>query len=283
MKAPVMPVDESEHKKVIEKIEETGISFSDWSEVEPTQYTPAPASLMQLFSIPFLRGNMEFDTDLIAESCRELVGDIEDGDVGREYTTYFDEEVRTKMHETEWFKDFSDKIKDTYITFIGSQFHTPVSHLKRSDIHLFAWINRYTGPHQHSSHNHVNSHMSGTYYVETTKSNQPIKFQSPNLMGNANHFAVDMSGEKEGFPNMVFDGVSGVDSFVQVYPVNDEFLLWPSYIMHSVEPSQEFIEDYERISISFNLKYRQGIDNNLTGRDMDYGTYFSDEEVESNR
>jgi|TARA_B110000438_G_scaffold274548_1_gene294821 hypothetical protein len=125
--------------------------------------------------------------------------------------------------------------------------------------------------------------MSGTYYVETTKSNQPIKFQSPNLMGNANHFAVDMSGEKEGFPNMVFDGVSGVDSFVQVYPVNDEFLLWPSYIMHSVEPSQEFIEDYERISISFNLKYRQGIDNNLTGRDMDYGTYFSDEEVESNR
>ena len=104
MKAPVMPVDKSEHEKVVKKIEETGISFSDWSEVEPTQYTPAPASLMQLFSIPFLRGNMEFDTDLIAESCRELVGDIEDGDVGREYTTYFDEEVRTKMHETEWFK-----------------------------------------------------------------------------------------------------------------------------------------------------------------------------------
>ena len=62
MKPPVMPVDESEHKKIIREL----VGDIEDGEVEPTQYTPAPASLMQLFSIPFLRGNMEFDTDLIA-------------------------------------------------------------------------------------------------------------------------------------------------------------------------------------------------------------------------
>ncbi len=290
MKPPVMPIEETERKvelppQVAEGLDDAGISFSEWSEVEPPNYQPAPAEVLQLFSIPFLRGNMELDTDVIAKSCRELVNQVasETGDVSREYTTYFDEDVRTKMHETEWFKEFSDKIKDTYITFVTNMFHTPVSHLTRNDIHLFAWINRYTGPHQHSSHNHVNSHMSGTYYVETTNSSQPIKFQSPNLMGNANHLAVDRPMEKEGFPNMVFDGVTGVDSTIQVYPVNNEFLLWPSYIMHSVEPTQEVMEDYERISISFNLKYRQEIDNNLTGHDLNYGHYFETEDINHSR
>ena len=289
MKPPVMPEERREkteeqlshEEKVFDAIE-TIPHMPELNDI-PKEYIPAQAEVLQLFSIPFLRGKLDLDTDLIAKSCRELIDDVEDGDVSREYTTYFDEDVRTKMHETEWFKEFSDKIKDSYITFIANMFHTPVSHLKRSDIHLFAWINRYTGPHMHSSHNHVNSHISGTYYVETEQSDQPIKFWSPNLMGNANHLAVDRGMEKEGFPNMVFDGVAGVDSTIQVYPVNDEFLFWPSYIMHSVEPTnnQNGIAHYERISISFNLKYRQEIDNNLTGHELDYS--FMQEEIGHNR
>jgi len=249
----------------------------------PDSYQPAEAMLLQLFPIPFLRGQLDFDTDVIADSCREILRDVEQGDVNNEYTTYFNEEARIKMHDTQWFKDFSNKIKDSYITFIANMFHTPVAHLSRNDIHLFAWINRYTGPHQHGAHNHVNSHISGTYYVKTEQSDQPIKFWSPNMMGNANHLAVDRSQQREGFPNMVFDGVAGVDSTIQVFPTNDEFLFWPSYLLHSVEPTnnQNGIAHYERISISFNLKYRDTIDNNLTGDDMGYG--FMQEEIGHNR
>ena len=247
----------------------------------PEGYQPAEAEVLQLFSIPFLRGQLNLDTDEIAQSCRDLLSEVEQGDVGQEYTTYFNEDARIKMHDTEWFKDFSNKIKDSYITFIANMFQTPVAHLSRNDIHLFAWVNRYTGPHQHSSHNHVNSHISGTYYVKTEKSDQPIKFYSPNLMSNANHLAVDRGMQKEGFPNMVFEGVAGVDSSIQVHPIDDEFLFWPSYILHSVEPTHSFIEDYERISISFNLKYRDRIDKNLTGNDMSYS--FMEEDTEHNR
>ena len=40
--------------------------------------------------------------------------------------------------------------------------------------------------------------------------------------------------------------------------------------MHSVEPTSEILEDYERIAISFNLKHHQILDNNQTGDNMPY-------------
>ena len=247
---------------------------------EPEGYQPAPGYIMPMFCTPFLRGQLQLDTDEVAQSCRDLVSQVEQGQVQKEYTTYFNEDVRKSMHETEWFKSFSNQVKDSYIAFISNQFMQPVGHLCRDDIHLFAWINVYTGPHQHSTHNHVNAHISGTYYVKDD-TRQPIKFLSPNIMGNANHQAVDRPIEREGFPDIVFDGVEGVDSSFQYHPVEGDFLFWPSYILHSVEPASDVPEDYERISISFNLKHRQIIDNNETGDNMNYD--FLEEEVGHDR
>lgn len=242
----------------------------------PDQYQPAPGHVMPMFCTPFLRGQLQLDTEEVAQSCRDLVSKVEQGKIESEYTTYFNEEIRVSMHETEWFKSFSNQIKDSYIAFISNQFMQPVGHLCRDDIHLFAWVNVYKGSHQHTTHNHVNSHISGTYYVKDD-SKQPIKFLSPNVIGNANHGAVDRPIQREGYPNIVFDGVEGVDSSFQYYPVESEFLFWPSYILHSVEPAYDVPEDYERISISFNLKHRQIIDNNETGENMTYD--FLEEEV----
>jgi len=58
---------------------------------------------------------------------------------------------------------------------------------------------------------------------------------------------------------------------VYVHPVEGEFLLWPSYMYHSV-PFQENTEgtDYERISFSFNLHHKIDVDNNETGRNLSY-------------
>ena len=244
-------------------------------EIDPRGFQPAPAAVMPMFTTPFLRGGLNLDTQEVAQSCRDLVSKVKKGDVTTEYTTYFNEDLRTEMHETEWFKSFSNQIKDTYICFCSNVFNQPTKHLCRDDIHLFAWINHYTGPHQHGIHNHVNSHMSGTYFI--TDSIQPIKFTSPNFLELANHQAVDRDIEREGFNNILFSGVEGCDSAFSYFPVKNEFLLWPSYIMHSVEPMYHLPDDYERISISFNLKHRLPIDNNQTGDNMEYEQYIQED------
>ena len=245
------------------------------------QYEPAEGHIMPMFSTPFLRGHLDLDIEKVAESCRQLVGEVEQGNVSTEYTTYFDETARKAMHEQEWFFDFSNKIKDSYVAYCSNVFNIPFGHLERDAIHLFAWISIYKGPHQHAMHNHVNSHVSGTYWVKTEKSNQPIKFNNPNMGAIANHLAVDRPIEKEEYPNIVFDGVEGCDSAFHYDPQEGEFMFWPSYIMHSVEPTQEIIEDYERIAISFNLKHWQVIDNNDTGDNLSYD--FLEENVKHGR
>lgn len=243
------------------------------------KFEPARADILPVFSIPFLRGILDIDTELVAESVRELVAIIKErntGNVSRDYTTYFDEDIRTAMHEFEWYKEFSDRIKDTYISFIAGTFEEPVDHLNRNDIHLFSWISRYEGHHQHEIHNHVHSHISGTWYIKTSPSTMPIRFYSPNIMSNFSHNAPDHPQSREDMPNIEFTGVAGVDSEMFVHPMDGEFLMWPSYIMHSVPPNYEETDDkYERISLSFNLKHRDIIDNNETGQDMSYG-FFND-------
>lgn len=242
-------------------------------------FEPARADILPVFSIPFLRGVLDIDTDEIVESVREFMAIISErnaGNTSRDYTTYFDEDIRTAMHELGWYKEFSDRIKDTYIAFIAGTFEEPVNHLSRSDIHLFSWVSRYEGHHQHEVHNHVNSHISGTWYIKTSPSTMPIRFYSPNYMSNFSHDATEHLLTRDDIPNIDFTGVAGCDSEMLVHPMDGEFLMWPSYVLHSVPPNYEAVDDkYERISLSFNLKHRGVIDNNETGQDMSYG-FFDD-------
>jgi uncharacterized protein (TIGR02466 family) len=252
-------------------------------EPEPEHgYAPAAGEILSLFSTPFLRGVIDLDTEVIAQDCRLLCDQVAERtgyNPQHEYTTYFDDDIRTSMHDMGWFKDFSNIIKDSYVTFVTNMFQHPVSHLERDDIHLFAWVSRYTGPHQHEAHNHVNCLISGTYYIKNTDEvTQPIKFWSPNHGVISNHQSVERPQERDNMPNMVFDGVHGSDSTMSYYPQEGQFLLWPSYILHSVPPVMGDVpEDYERISISFNLKHRVETDSNTTGDNMSYS--FFEEEV----
>jgi len=236
-------------------------------------FRPAEAEELALFSVPFLRGSLPLDHDIVAAECRQLVSQCAErnpDDDLKNYTTYFEEDIRLQMHNQRWFKDFSDIIKDTYIKFIYGSFGKDVTHLKRSDIHLFAWISIYNKPHQHETHNHVNSLISGTYYVKRPDDGQPIKFQNPNLLANFGHQIYDKPQEGED-PTMLPMGSPSSHGEVMFYPRTGEFLLWPSYIMHSVPNwSNKVNDNYERIAISFNLKHREEIDNNDTGTELSY-------------
>ena len=244
----------------------------------PGEYRPAEGEIVPMFAVPFLRGRIPLDMKQVSEDCRDLVAQvkkIEGDNPATNYTTYFNEDIRISMHELPWFKEFSNVIKDSYVAFCSNMFHHPVGHLQRDDIHLFAWINVYNEPHSHATHNHVNSLMSGTYYIKTNDDAQQIKFTSPNICVNANHQAVDRPLQRENYPDFEFDGVEGCDSYARYQPREQEFLLWPSYIQHevpAVDPSyqQEGDLGYERISLSFNLKHRLPIDNNQTGDNLSY-------------
>jgi uncharacterized protein (TIGR02466 family) len=238
------------------------------------RYAPARLEVLNVFPTPFARGILDIDLDQVVEDCRNLVAEVHErcpDNNGQNYTTYFDQDLREIMHEYEWFKEFSDRIKDTYIDFISRTFESRIEHLSRSDIHLFSWVNRYEGHHHHEIHNHVDSFISGTWYIKAAKTS-PIKFLSPNLMATFSHKTEDRMIKREGFPNIEFNGVNGVDQEFCLFPLDGEFLMWPSYMQHTVPANYEPVDDkYERISLSFNLKHKEIITDNETGHDMSYG------------
>jgi uncharacterized protein (TIGR02466 family) len=243
---------------------------------------------LDLFSIPFLRGQFkEIDLETVKQDCRDLVAEARKehhNDFSKNYTTYFDEHLRHKMTQLPWYKEFSEQVKDTYIQFINTCYSQEVSHLKRSDLHLFAWISVYNEPHQHTSHNHINSYMSGTWYVKTgEEESQPIKFENPNrAMAHALNLPVNEWG-REDIPNAKFIGGANYHDEIEFYPNEGQFLMWPSPIMHSVPPLINAPDGYERIAISFNLHHPVDVHNqNESGDDLDYGflgTNIQDESI----
>lgn len=238
------------------------------------RYEPARTEVFKVFPTPMLRGVLDIDLNPVIEDCRNLVEQVKEtcpDDYGQNYTTYFNQELRTAMYEYDWFKEFSDRIKDTYIVFIHDTFELQTDYLTRNDIHLFSWINRYEGHHHHEVHNHVDSFMSGTWYIKAGNT-VPIKFFSPNITTTFAHGTTDRKISREGFPNIEFTGVNGVDQEMCVFPTDGEFLLWPSYMQHTVPANQQKTDDkYERISLSFNLKHKLIIDENTTGHNLSYG------------
>lgn len=257
----------------------------------PEEFCPVQVDIEKLFPTNVVRGFLRtFEYDEIIEDCRSLVDQvkkIEGENTSKNYTTYFNEDIRTSMHEFDWFKKFSDQIKDTYIDYCRNVYAQELDHLSRNDIHLFAWVNVYGEEHSHEVHNHMDSNLSGTWYIKVDEDTSPIKFLSPNLMAHFSQKSRDQFHQRMGHRDMGFVGTNFVESEVHFQPQPSEFLLWPSYLQHMVpvntEPQKE---NYERISLSFNLKHREEINNNTTGNDMSYEgklDFLSNDEIEKLR
>ena len=240
-------------------------------------YQPAQHRILQLFPTPFLRGHIGFPPDQIIRDIDRLidmVADKDNKDKLSNYTSYFDNDIREMTHKLSWFNDFANIMKDTYIEFIRTQFNTEVRHLSRKDIHLFAWINRYDAEHDHQVHNHVDSHISGTYYVNN--SDRPIKFWNPNMAAQYAHNGTEDMIKFDDLPNMGFTGCQGFQSEMMFEPSAGDFLLWPSYLMHSVPPTGNSEQEELRYSVSFNLKHRQELNDNETGDALYYCDVFGE-------
>lgn len=242
---------------------------------DPNEYNPIPVDIDRLFPTITVRGFLRtIDYESILKDVRRLVStvrEIEGDDLAKNYTTYFHKDIREEMEQLPWFAQFSDQIKDTYIDYCTNVYGHELDYLSRDDIHLFAWANVYTEDHAHEVHNHVDSNISGTWYIKVDENTAPIKFLSPNLMAQFSHTAVDKFHHRPGFRDMGFVGTDFVESEVHFQPLEKEFILWPSYLQHMVPMNTTPQDkDYERISISFNLKHRTIINNNTTGNNLEY-------------
>ena len=226
-----------------------------------------------IFPTPFLRGELDLPHELIAHNCRQMIETVEsrDDEPRRNYTTYFDQDARLQLLDYNWYNTFSNVIKDTYIKFIAQQWHHDVSYISRHDIHLFAWISVYSHDDFHDFHNHVNSMLSGTYYVKADDNAQPIKFLNPNYTTIAQHKARDV--DMDNFNDMwgtTSTGTTGTQSDLIVHPKTGQFCMWPSYMLHGVTASDTLDEEYERIALSFNLMHNEVLNDTESGDQLSY-------------
>ena len=237
------------------------------SSIPKTHFKPLQAQRHDIFSIPFWTMRWNGDLQQIAQDCRTAVRDIEHAKTHRvhaeenygqtvetEYTTYFHRDIHDDIIvPTNWYKSLATNLKDTYVDIMHKCFVKDFREmgLKRSDIHLWLWVNRYTGEHSHASHNHKGSVISGTFYVKTTPPCAPIVFENPMESANFLFTAADR-GHLNG--QVVEIGVPAVTHEFKFHPEDGDIAFWPSYLYHQV-PRQ--LNQEERISISFNLAHTE--------------------------
>jgi len=103
--------------------------------------------------------------------------------------------------------------------------HTPV-------IHHWANVNSKHG--YNIAHTHVGSVVSGVIYLQAAQTGM-IEFHPSNYIYKTNH------------PCWFYNGS------MQYHPEDGDILLFPSHLLHSIEPNPA---DKERINIAFNISYK---------------------------
>tara|TARA_R100000988_G_scaffold101697_1_gene75147 strand:- start:3584 stop:4147 length:564 start_codon:yes stop_codon:yes gene_type:complete len=128
----------------------------------------------------------------------------------------------------------------TLLTEAASLLRDNYKFKKKTNMKIYAWINRnnkydFNKPHIHKSN------FSGIYYVQTPK-------QNGNLVFMKNSLAEEFNDNDRYIKDFSFVRWS-------IQPKANQFILFPSNIMHLVEPHYE---DKPRISVSFNIDFSNG-------------------------
>lgn len=232
--------------------------------------------VMPVFPLHMVRGHIDLPLDDIIHYTREVVAHYKniDSDPRRNYTSYFDPDFLSDMKKQSWFNYFANTMKDMYVHHIRTFYNQDVNHLCRHDIEFFPWLNRYDNTDHHSVHNHVGAHMAGTLYVKTENA-APITFINPALETIFSHDTIDEPRMRdEGLEEV---GCEGHTSLLKFKPKDGEFLMWPAYMQHYIEKIEDPEDlDYERITISFNMRHRVNFDDNVrqTGDNLEYNGAF---------
>jgi uncharacterized protein (TIGR02466 family) len=145
-------------------------------------------------------------------------------------THYFDPiiSINSSLLDYPGFETFNSWIKRCSIDYINNTLGYNCGDV----IITQCWINDCSKGGSQPPHNHCNSLISGTYFVNCTPEiHAPLTFSKPDIMGT---------------PYLHLDG--GVGS-AQIKPYDGVLLLWESHIQHGYQSNNTD----KRISISFNV------------------------------
>ena len=227
---------------------------------------PYKGEIFPIFETPMFKGVVDgIDRDEVIKDVRELTKVVAETHPRADecYTTYFSKKARALMYEMQWFKDFEMNIKQTYREYMEHVWDDYIH--DNEHVHLFAWVNRYRGRNSHNYHIHNGSAISGTWYIKADEGNDmPIKFVNPQ-----SQMAMKMNELEYRDDNIKFDqpelgsnkicklGSQGFTHELHFHPTCMDYLLWPSWLYHGVEGQSEegYTDNYERISLSFNLAH----------------------------
>lgn len=227
---------------------------------------PYHGELFPIFETPMFKGVIDgLDREEIINDIRELTKVVAETHPRADecYTTYFSKKARAMMYQKQWFKDFEMNIKQTYREYMEHVWDDYIDDTEH--VHLFAWVNRYQGSNQHHYHIHNGSAISGTWYIKSDEGNDmPIKFVNPQSqmamkMNELEYRDKEISFESSKLPSNKASllGTGGFTHELHFHPKCMDFLLWPSWLYHGVEgqSDEHFSDNYERISLSFNLAH----------------------------
>ncbi len=136
-----------------------------------------------------------------------------------------------------WLKDCANKTTIDYLRRVGMNY--PVNW------GLQAWANVNRLGDYHDPHNHPHAYLSGTYYVQVPKEQDPLETRKDVRPGAISFYdprgAVNMSAIR---------GDPQIEAEYTLRPAAGEMLLWPAFLLHFVHPN---LASRPRVSISFNV------------------------------
>ena len=118
---------------------------------------------------------------------------------------------------------------------------------KSIDFGIDAWININKKGDYNEKHNHPNCHLAGVLYLKCPQDCGNIVFDSPTSYQSYQEIR---SYSKE------FQEYNNVFQSYEFYPTEGRILVFPSHLLHLVEPNQS---NEDRISISFNIYLKETI------------------------
>lgn len=213
-----------------------------------------------VFPFQMIRGSLDLPLETIVKDVNQLINAVKEMSSERSvaYTTYFNHAINTKMNDLEWYAPMKANLLDMYVQYCVEYLgHQSIKELSRDDLHFFIWANKYDRYSQHMTHNHINSVLSGTLYIKTGDTSAPICFQNPAKQVIFNHTAFD-STQYNRDNDYTYSGTKGSVTEIFFNPNPGEFLMWPSYMDHRVEPCRDPKNyEYDRISLSFNIGHSE--------------------------
>lgn len=106
-----------------------------------------------------------------------------------------------------------------------------------------SWFSYHQKYNWNTPHGHGDNAFVGVYYIKTNDNSGDLLLHDPRGTVTFTHF-FDEDSKKE---------TVGCRSYIKIKPKVGDLVLFPSYIVHSVEPN---MSDETRISLALNFKYK---------------------------